>query len=65
MDQTEPGNSHRDIKNAVATSVPMSLLGVYLPVCPLQYTDSNFFFLFHSILEHFRSLKCTNLPEKP
>lgn len=63
MDQTEPANSHRDMKNAMAPSALVSLLGVYLPVCPLQYTDLNFFF--HSILEHCRSLKCTNLPEKP
>lgn len=44
IDQTEPGNSHRDMKNAVAQSALVSLLGVYLPVCPLQYTDLNFFF---------------------
>lgn len=43
MDQTEPGNSQRDVKNAVVPSAPASPLGVYLPVCPLQYTDLNFF----------------------
>lgn len=62
MNQTEPGNSQRDVKNAMVPSTAVSLLGVYLPVCPLHYTDLNFF---HSILEHFHPLKCTNLPEKP